>query len=168
MNDRIYARYWIVTAYPLAHASATMAGEQSTGTFVRVPGETDVLRERYAAQVESIVEGEPVAAPTLPGSGTPANLDGLRRTAEVTLSWPLHNIGPSLPNSTSRVSSLPFHPRRYWQTKPNHPTDSTQRPKCRAAKARSWANRTPSYRACRCGCGMRNRAGWAGSRAAPQ
>jgi ribulose-bisphosphate carboxylase large chain len=34
----------------------------------------------------------------LPGSGTPSNWDGVRRTAEVTLSWPLHNIGPSLPN----------------------------------------------------------------------
>jgi ribulose-bisphosphate carboxylase large chain len=104
MNDRIYARYWIETAYPLAQASATMAGEQSTGTFLRVPGETDELRERYAAQVESIVEGEPVAAPTLPGSGTPVNLDGLRRTAEVTLSWPLHNIGPSLPNLLATVA----------------------------------------------------------------
>ena len=104
MSDRIYARYWIEPAYPLAQASATMAGEQSTGTFLRVPGETDELRERYAAQVESIVEGEPVAAPSLPGSGTPPNWDGLRRTAEVTLSWPLHNIGPSLPNLLATVA----------------------------------------------------------------
>jgi len=104
MIDRIYARYWIETGYPLAQASATMAGEQSTGTFLRVPGETDELRERYAAQVESIVEGEPAAAPSLPGSGTPANWDGVRRTAEVTLSWPLHNIGPSLPNLLATVA----------------------------------------------------------------
>jgi len=104
MIDRIYARYWIETAYPLGQASATMAGEQSTGTFLRVPGETDELRERYAAQVESIVEGEPAAAPSLPGSGTPANWDGVRRTAEVTLSWPQHNIGPSLPNLLATVA----------------------------------------------------------------
>ena len=38
------------------HAAATMAGEQSTGTFLRVPGETDELRERYAARVEHITE----------------------------------------------------------------------------------------------------------------
>ncbi|HEX9202311.1 MAG TPA: hypothetical protein VF865_22335, partial [Acidobacteriaceae bacterium] len=91
MTDRIYARYWIETAFPLAEAAATMAGEQSTGTFLRVPGETDELRERYAARVESIAEGEPAATPSLPGSGTPPNWDGVRRTAEVTLSWPLHN-----------------------------------------------------------------------------
>ena len=36
-----------------------MAGEQSTGTFLRVPGESDELRERYAARVESMEEGEP-------------------------------------------------------------------------------------------------------------
>jgi ribulose-bisphosphate carboxylase large chain len=104
MTDRIYARYWIETAFPLAQAAATMAGEQSTGTFLRVPGETDELRERYAACVESIEEGEPAATPSLPGSGTPANWDGVRRTAEVTLSWPLHNIGPSLPNLLATVA----------------------------------------------------------------
>src|SRR5215831_19207211 len=94
--DRIYARYFIETAFSLEQAAATMAGEQSTGTFLRVPGETDELRERFAARVEAIVEGEPSAAPGLPGSGVPKNWDGVRRTAEVTLSWPLHNIGPSL------------------------------------------------------------------------
>jgi ribulose-bisphosphate carboxylase large chain len=104
MTDRIYARYWIETAFPLDHAAATMAGEQSTGTFLRVPGETDELRERYAARVESIEEAEPAVAPSLPGSGTPANWDGIRRTAEVTLSWPLHNIGPSLPNLLATVA----------------------------------------------------------------
>ena len=74
MNDRIIARYWIETAFPLAQAAATMAGEQSTGTFLRVPGETDELRERFAARVEAIVEGEPAAAPSLPGSGVPEEL----------------------------------------------------------------------------------------------
>ena len=102
--DRIYARYWIETAFPLQQAADTMAGEQSTGTFLRVPGETDEIRERYAARVECIVEGERVAGPTLPGSGTPKNWDGARRTAEVKLSWPLHNIGPSLPNLLATVA----------------------------------------------------------------
>jgi ribulose-bisphosphate carboxylase large chain len=104
MTERIYARYWIETAFPLAQAAATMAGEQSTGTFLRVPGESDELRERYAARVESIEEGEIAAAPSLPGSGTPPNWDGLRRAAKVTLSWPLHNIGPSLPNLLATVA----------------------------------------------------------------
>src|SRR6185312_16201605 len=101
---RITATYWIETAYPLASAAATMAGEQSTGTFIRVPGETDELRERYAARVESIRELAPAETASLPGSGTPKNWDGVRRTAEVTLSWPLENLGPSLPNLLSTVA----------------------------------------------------------------
>jgi len=102
--NRIYARYFIETAFALEQAADTMAGEQSTGTFLRVPGETDELRERFSARVESITEGEPSITPGLPGSGLPKNWDGIRRTAEVTLSWPLHNIGPSLPNLLATVA----------------------------------------------------------------
>ena len=40
---RVTATYEIETAFPLLAAAETMAGEQSTGTFVRVPGETDEL-----------------------------------------------------------------------------------------------------------------------------
>ena len=103
-QDRIVARYFIETAFPLEQAAATMAGEKSTGTFLRVPGETDELRERYAARVEAVVEGERAAVASLPGSGVPKNWDGVRRTAEVTISWPLHNLGPSLPNLLAAVA----------------------------------------------------------------
>src|SRR5580698_3351189 len=104
MSDRILATYWIETAFPLSAAAATMAGEQSTGTFIRVPGETDELREHYAARIESIVELAPAETPSLPGSGTPRNWDGVRRTAQVTLSWPLENLGPSLPNLLATIA----------------------------------------------------------------
>lgn len=108
--DRIQAKYWIETAYPLADAAAVMAGEQSTGTFVRVPGETDELRERYAARVENIVELSTADAPSLSGSGLPKKHSGpvVRRTAEVTLSWPLENMGPSLPNLLATVAGNLF------------------------------------------------------------
>jgi ribulose-bisphosphate carboxylase large chain len=106
LTDRIHARYWIETAYPLADAAAMMAGEQSTGTFIRIPGETDELRERYAARVEKITELSVVERPSLPGSGLPkgAPADAKRRTADVELSWPLANMGPSLPNVLAAVA----------------------------------------------------------------
>ena len=109
-TDRIKARYWIETAYPLEDAAAIMAGEQSTGTFVRVPGETDELREGYAARVEEIVELGTVDAPSLSGSGLPKRHGGpvVRRTAELTLSWPLANLGPSLPNLLATVAGNLF------------------------------------------------------------
>jgi len=106
METRVYARYWIETAYPLQQAAEIMAGEQSTGTFVRVPGETDELREHHAARVEEIAERDRVSAPSLPGAGLPKGLAGapVYRRAEVTLSWPLSNMGPSLPNLLATVA----------------------------------------------------------------
>jgi ribulose-bisphosphate carboxylase large chain len=105
-QQRIVARYWIETAFPLQHAADVMAGEQSTGTFTRVPGETDELRERHAARVESIEELDHVSQPSLPGAGLPRNLAGppVYRRAEVTLSWPISNMGPSLPNLLATVA----------------------------------------------------------------
>jgi ribulose-bisphosphate carboxylase large chain len=106
VTDRVSASYWIETAFPLEQAAAIMAGEQSTGTFVRVPGETDELRERHAARVESIREHGAVDAPSLPGSGLPKGLAGppIYRQAEVRLSWPLANMGVSLPNLMATVA----------------------------------------------------------------
>jgi ribulose-bisphosphate carboxylase large chain len=108
-QQRIQARYWIETAFPLEDAAAIMAGEQSTGTFIKVPGETAELRERFAAQVEQITELGAADRPSLPGSGMPKNSSSaVRRTAEVTLSWPLHNLGPSLPNLVATVAGNLF------------------------------------------------------------
>jgi len=103
-GQRVYADYWIETAYPLDDAAASMAGEQSTGTFVRVPGETDELREAHAARVESVVDLGEVAAPSLPGSRLPRSGDRHRRAAQVKLSWPISNFGPSLPNLLATVA----------------------------------------------------------------
>lgn len=111
---RIFARYWIETAFPLERAAETMAGEQSTGTFTRVPGETDELRERHAARVESIRQVGETDAPSLPGAGLPPAPAGppRYRQAEVELSWPLANMGPSLPNLLATVAG------NLWELKP--------------------------------------------------
>lgn len=103
-GPRVTATYEIETAFPLHQAAETMAGEQSTGTFVRVPGETDELREAHSARVEELVELGEVAAPSLPGAGTPKNWDGVRRRARVRLSWPVSNFGLSLPNLLATIN----------------------------------------------------------------
>lgn len=97
MDQRLRATYRIETAHPLDEAAAIMAGEQSTGTFVRVPGETQALTDRYGARVELVRELEEVHAPSLPGSKLPKGRDtGVRRRAEVVLSFPQATIGTSL------------------------------------------------------------------------
>jgi ribulose-bisphosphate carboxylase large chain len=110
MNDRIRATYLIETAWPLDEAAAIMAGEQSSGTFVRVPGETEELRERRAARVEAIREFDAAPSPSLPGAGLPKTLTGapVYRRAEVDVSWPFDNLGASLPNLLATVAGNLF------------------------------------------------------------
>ena len=109
-DDRITATYLIETAHPLQKAAEAMAGEQSSGTFVPVPGETDELRARHGAAVTRITEFETVDSPSLPGSHPPkgSNRPLRYKRAEVVLSFPLENVGPSLPNLMSMVAGNLF------------------------------------------------------------
>jgi ribulose-bisphosphate carboxylase large chain len=113
--SRIVAHYWIETAFPLKAAAEVMAGEQSSGTFVKVPGETEELRARHSARVERLEELDAVAEPSLPGAGVPKGLGGspVYRRAQVSLSWPLHNLGPSLPNLMAAVAGNLFELRQF-------------------------------------------------------
>lgn len=114
-SNRIYARYWIETAFPLDEAAEVLAGEQSSGTFVKVPGETEELRERHAARVENISELPSVDVPSLPGAGMPKSSNGrpIYRRAEVLVSWPLENLGPSLPNLMATVAGNLFELKQF-------------------------------------------------------
>lgn len=106
-SKRIIATYLIETAFPLEYAAEVMAGEQSTGTFVKVPGETAELKEQHGARVVSITELEKLKNPSLPGSRTPAQIDGAvaeYQRAIVVLSFPYDNFGPSIPNLLSTVA----------------------------------------------------------------
>lgn len=109
MNERIEATYWIETAHPLGSAAAAMAGEQSSGTFLPVPGESEELKARSAAVVEEIRELDSVPQPSLPGASLPKGAGNpVWRRAEVRLSWPLANMGPSLPNLLATVAGNLF------------------------------------------------------------
>ena len=103
--ERIEADYLVETAVDPRSAVAVMAGEQSSGTFVALPGETAELKARSAARVEKLETIDPADTPSLPGA---AGGDGTVRRARVTLSWPLDNIGPSLPNLMATVAGNLF------------------------------------------------------------
>jgi ribulose-bisphosphate carboxylase large chain len=100
---RIEAKYLIETPLDPRRTAEIMAGEQSSGTFVAVPGETRELKQRAAARVEGIWLLDEVDAPSLPVA-RPINENGRWRCAQVTLSWPMDNIGPSLPNLMTTVA----------------------------------------------------------------
>lgn len=98
--ERLTARYLIETALPVAQAASVLAGEQSSGTFVEVPGETAELKQRFAARVEKITELESVTTPSLPTGRAPA---ASYRRAEVTVSWSVENFGHNLPTIVSTL-----------------------------------------------------------------
>ena len=104
---RIEADYLIETAIDPMQAAEIMAGEQSSGTFRPVPAETPELKLRAAARIEQLEALEPVLTPTLPGAMQPKDQKIWHR-AFVTLSWPLDNIGPSLPNLITTIAGNLF------------------------------------------------------------
>ncbi len=92
--ERILAEYYIETPYKVEDAAAVLAGEQSSGTFVSVPGETDALKKRFAARVEDIQLLEEVAEPSIPGNHVP---NKKYQRAKVKVSWSIENFGYNLP-----------------------------------------------------------------------
>ncbi len=98
--ERLFATYLIETAQPVERAAAMLAGEQSSGTFVAVPGETEDLKQRFAARVERIQPLAAVTAPSLPGC---RGGSGAYQRAEVVISWSLENFGFNLPALVSTV-----------------------------------------------------------------
>lgn len=81
---RIDAVYHLETADDPEKTAALIAGEQSSGTFVAIPGEDEALKARAAARYEITALDH-------------SNKSDARRY-ELKLSWPLENLGPSLPN----------------------------------------------------------------------
>jgi ribulose-bisphosphate carboxylase large chain len=110
---RIEADYLIETAYDPRQAAEAMAGEQSSGTFVPIPGETPELKERSAARIDTLEIVEEVNEPTLPGAGRPKGPEATYRRAHVTLSWPIANFGPSLPNLVATVAGNLFELKQF-------------------------------------------------------
>lgn len=98
--ERILATYFIETPYAPEKAAAVLAGEQSSGTFVAVPGETEELKQRFAARVESVELLETVTEPAIPGA---TSKDGKYHRAIVKVSWSIENFGYNLPVMVSTL-----------------------------------------------------------------
>ena len=98
--ERLQATYLIETPLSADAAATALAGEQSSGTFVAVPGETETLRARYGARVEQITPLGTFETPSLPGS-TGSGREYQR--VKITVSWSVENFGYNLPAILSTV-----------------------------------------------------------------
>ncbi len=109
MSSRIEADYLLETPGDVRRVADFMAGEQSSGTFLPVPGETPELKARAAAQVTRLeILDDDLRAPSLPSARLAAPSDGKYRRALLTLSWPLSTLGPSLPNLLATIAGNLF------------------------------------------------------------
>ncbi|MBT5712021.1 ribulose 1,5-bisphosphate carboxylase, partial [Candidatus Poribacteria bacterium] len=100
--DRTYVTYLVETPILLEDAAEAIAGEQSTGTFVAVPGETEDVRARFRARVESVTPLGDSPTPSL--SGARPSADGAHRRGEVVVSYPVASMGTNLPTLVSTVA----------------------------------------------------------------
>jgi ribulose-bisphosphate carboxylase large chain len=103
------ARYLVESSVPVAQAAEVIAGEQSSGTFVRLPGETDELRERAAARVTAVHALPPLAQPSLHSAH--AQRRGQRgpfHRGEVEIAFPVANVGANLPALLATVAGNLF------------------------------------------------------------
>jgi 3-oxoisoapionate-4-phosphate decarboxylase len=83
--------YRIETAGSIEKLAAKIASDQSTGTFVDLPGETEELKNRVAARVEAIRHLPDAVQPSFP-----AVERGPFRRADVDISFPVDAIGTDL------------------------------------------------------------------------
>jgi ribulose-bisphosphate carboxylase large chain len=92
--ERVTGKYYLETPLYIEKAAQVLAGEQSSGTFVAVPGETEELKARFAARVESIAHLETVSEPAIPGLKAK---QGQYHRASIEVSWSVENFGYNLP-----------------------------------------------------------------------
>lgn len=103
------ARYLVESYEPIEKAAEVIAGEQSCGTFIALPGETADLKERARARVVGIEQLADAATPSLPNAF--ADRKGVRgpfKRGIVELSFPIHNVGANLPNLYATIAGNLF------------------------------------------------------------
>lgn len=91
------ARYFVESSIPAEKVAQVIAGEQSSGTFLSLPGETEQLKERSRARVVRIHSLSPVLEPTLHSAfAERRGNNSIFHRAEIEIAFPIENIGPNL------------------------------------------------------------------------
>ncbi|MFD0557876.1 ribulose-bisphosphate carboxylase large chain [Stackebrandtia endophytica] len=99
----ITCTYYIESDGPPEPAAAMLAGEQSSGTFIKVPTETRRIHDRHAARVTGIEElGD--REPSLPSRSGADRV----RAAEITVEFPMENVSGDIATLLTTVSGNLF------------------------------------------------------------
>jgi len=85
-----------------------IAGEQSSGTFLALAGETAELRERSRARVVAVEAKESIPHPSLPSARGSVSTATACQQGEIVIAFPVGNVGPNLPALLSTVAGNLF------------------------------------------------------------
>ena len=103
------ARYFVESSVPTEKAAETIAGEQSSGTFMALPGETDELKERSRARVTRIDALPPSLEPSLRSAFVERRQHkSVFSRAEIEIAFPIDNVGPNLPAVLATIAGNLF------------------------------------------------------------
>jgi len=109
-RDEFTALFFVESSYPLERVGEIIAGEQSSGTFIALPGESTELKERSRARVISITEHSAVAVASLQS-------DFLKRKnpsgdkyfrGQIEIAFPVENVGVNIPALLTTVAGNLF------------------------------------------------------------
>jgi ribulose-bisphosphate carboxylase large chain len=103
------ARYFVESPDPLQKVAEIAAGEQSSGTFLELPGETDELKQRARARVTRIEPHGPSLVPSLPSALVERRgHGGVFHRGEIEVAFPVANVGTNLPALVTTVAGNLF------------------------------------------------------------
>lgn len=91
-DEMIRVTYRIETGGDPEAIATKIAADQSTGTFTELPGETEAVRARCAARVESLTMLGPAATPSLPDP----DRRGPYHRADAVVAFPLEAVGTDI------------------------------------------------------------------------
>lgn len=99
------ARYFVESPDPLEKVAEIIAGEQSSGSFVELPGETGELKQRARARVTRIEAQAPALEPSLHSSVVERRRQGgPYHRGEIEIAFPVDNVGTNLPTLLATVA----------------------------------------------------------------
>jgi ribulose-bisphosphate carboxylase large chain len=99
------ARYFVESPQPLQEVAEIIAGEQSSGTFLELPGETAELKQRARARVTRVDPQAPALEPSLRSALVERRgHSGPFHRGEIEIAFPVDNVGANLPTLLATVA----------------------------------------------------------------
>lgn len=109
-REEFTAQFFVESSYPLDKVSEIIAGEQSSGTFIALPGESAELKERSRARVVSITELPPVEVASLYSEFLKRKhpSGGKYFRGQIEIAFPVENVGVNIPALLTTIAGNLF------------------------------------------------------------